>query len=230
MSMVEINNLTRSYYTSRVVFVKALQGISLSIEQGELVAITGTSGSGKSTLLHILGGIDTNYEGEYRLDGQDIRQFSRRKLAQFRNQRVGIVLQNFGLIPEMSVYDNIALPLYLGDQHMKKKELYVRIQSLLQQVQLEEKLYTKAKLLSGGQKQRIAIARALMNDPQLILADEPTGALDQKTSSEIMNVFEGLHEAGHTVVIITHDLQIAMRCKRRICLEDGRVVEDIRTP
>lgn len=229
MSMVEINNLTRSYYTSRVVFVKALQGISLSIEQGELVAITGTSGSGKSTLLHILGGIDTNYEGEYRLDGQDIRQFSRRKLAQFRNQRVGIVLQNFGLIPEMSVYDNIALPLYLGDQHMKKKELYVRIQSLLQQVQLEEKLYTKAKLLSGGQKQRIAIARALMNDPQLILADEPTGALDQKTSSEIMNVFEGLHEAGHTVVIITHDLQIAMRCKRRICLEDGRVVEDIRT-
>lgn len=211
MALVEIKDLKRTYHVSKYVEVEALRGISMNIGQGELLGITGTSGSGKSTMLHILGGIDINYSGEYLLEGQEVRELSKGKLAQFRNRKVGIVLQNFGLLPELSVYENIALPLYLGKGHMKKDALKTKIWSLLEQVQLEEKLNVKAKMLSGGQKQRVAIARALMNEPQMILADEPTGALDKKTSSEIMGLFEKLNEAGHTVVIVTHDPDIAKR-------------------
>ena len=223
MSLVEIRDLKRIYHINKMVEVEALKGIDLCIEEGDFVAITGTSGSGKSTLLHILGGIDKNYEGTYLFEGGEVRSLTKRRQAQFRNKKIGIVLQNFGLLPELSVYDNIALPVYLGKKRMKKEKLHETVWNLLQQVSLENKMQVKAKMLSGGQKQRVAIARALINEPKLILADEPTGALDKGTTQEIMSVFQTLHEQGHTIVIVTHDPEIADSCDRRIQLEDGRI-------
>ena len=223
--VIETRKLSKTYKSDKRVLVEALKDVDISIHEKELVAVIGTSGSGKSTFLHILGGIDADYEGEYILDGEDISKLNHQQMAKIRNEKIGIVLQHFGLISEMSVYDNIALQYYLGKKKIAKDVLYEKVETLLKEVGLTEKMNTRVSLLSGGQKQRVAIARALIESPSVILADEPTGALDQKTSSEIMQVFEHLNEQGHTIIIVTHDMNIAKRCHRIFCILDGRLSE-----
>lgn len=185
MELVRLDNLSKIYNKNTESAVKALSNINLSIESGELIAVVGTSGSGKSTLLHILACMDADFEGNYFFHGTDVKAQNQKLLAQIRNQEVGIVLQNFGLLYDMSVFDNIAVPVYLSARKINKQELQSKIKSLLADMKLSEKIYTKVSQLSGGQKQRVAIARALINEPKLLLADEPTGALDRATSAEI---------------------------------------------
>ena len=223
MALVTLTALKKTYNKGTDAAVHALKGVSLSIESGEMVAVIGTSGSGKSTLLHILSCLDQDFDGQYTFDGTDIQKLSTKRLSEIRNNRVGVVLQNFGLIYDMTVFDNIAMPVYLSGKRYSKKELTNRIVALLKQLGLEEKINTKTSQLSGGQKQRIAIARALINNPSLILADEPTGALDKSTSKEIMDILSSLNSAGRTIIIVTHDLDVAAQCKRIITLSDGMI-------
>lgn len=227
MATVRIGNLYKTYTVNAHTEVRALNGVDLEIEEGDLVAVIGTSGSGKSTLLHIMAGIDANYEGEYQFDGMDMKSATEKKRAEIRNNRIGVVLQNFGLLADMTVFDNIALPLYLGREKHSKKEIRERVEIVLGEVGLSEKINVKAGQLSGGQKQRVAIARALINNAKLILADEPTGALDRKTSMEIMELFIELNKKGHTIVIVTHDMAIAEKCNRIVEISDGRVEKSI---
>lgn len=223
MALVSLAEIEKTYNKGTSAEVHALQGVSLSIESGEMTAVVGTSGSGKSTLLHILSCLDQDFEGQYTFDGTDIKKLSAKKLSALRNEKIGIVLQNFGLIYDMTVFDNVAMPIYLSGKHYSKRELQQRVIQLLQELGLEGKINTKASQLSGGQKQRIAIARALINNPSLILADEPTGALDKSTSNDIMDIFCSLNSAGRTIVIVTHDLSIAARCSRTITISDGKI-------
>lgn len=204
--------------------VFALNGLSLQIQKGELVALMGPSGSGKSTLLNIIGCIDQLTHGSYLLDGTDIRNFSHTRLAQLRNKRFGFVLQDFGLIDHWTVSKNVEIPLsYAKPSDKKPKE---RIEQVLNQLQIADKKSELAYRLSGGQKQRVAIARAIVNDPQIILADEPTGALDQKTGREVLNILQKIHQAGKTVIIVTHDPTVAGVCNRVIQIVDGKMKQE----
>ena len=204
--------------------VFALNGLSLQIQKGELVALMGPSGSGKSTLLNIIGCIDQLTSGSYLLDGTDIQNFSHMRLAQLRNKRFGFVLQDFGLIDHWTVSKNVEIPLsYAKPSDKKPKE---RIEQVLNQLQIADKKSELAYLLSGGQKQRVAIARAIVNDPQIILADEPTGALDQKTGREVLNILQKIHQAGKTVIIVTHDPTVAGACNRVIQIVDGKMKQE----
>lgn len=204
--------------------VWALRGVSFEIEPGELVAIIGPSGSGKSTLMHILGCLDVPTEGSYRLAGRETTLLSDRELARLRNQEIGFVFQTFHLLPRYTALENVALPLvYAG---VPKRERLKRAQALLEAVGLGDRLHHRPNELSGGQRQRVAIARALVNNPSLLLADEPTGNLDSATSEEIMKLFLELNAQGHTVVIVTHEPDIAAYARRIIALRDGQVVED----
>ncbi|MCD7771676.1 MAG: ABC transporter ATP-binding protein [Oscillospiraceae bacterium] len=221
MSIV-IKNIHKTYNAGKGSEVKALNGISLEINDGEMLAIMGKSGSGKSTLLRILGCADTDFDGEYLLNGVNVRALSPNQLARIRNKEIGIVLQNFGLIPNMSVYDNVRVPVCLGGKY-DKKATDERIMGLLKSLQIEDKRDTDISELSGGQQQRIAIARALVNQPKIILADEPTGALDKTTASNIMDIFRRLNEEGITVVIVTHDEATAKKCSRVVLIEDGKI-------
>ncbi|MCD7846791.1 MAG: ABC transporter ATP-binding protein [Oscillospiraceae bacterium] len=221
MSIV-IKNIHKTYNAGKGSEVKALNGISLEINDGEMLAIMGKSGSGKSTLLKILGCTDTNFEGEYLLNGVNVRTLSPNQLAKIRNKEIGIVLQNFGLIPNMSVYDNIRVPVCLGGKY-NKNATDERIAWLLKSLQIEDKRDTDISELSGGQQQRTAIARALVNQPKIILADEPTGALDKATANDIMDVFGKLNEQGITIVIVTHDNATAQKCSRVVLIEDGEI-------
>lgn len=206
--------------------VWALRGVSFEIGQGELVAIIGPSGSGKSTLMHILGCLDVPTEGSYRLAGRETTLLSDRELARLRNQEIGFVFQTFHLLPRYTALENVALPLvYAG---VPKRERLKRAQAMLEAVGLGDRLHHRPNELSGGQRQRVAIARALVNNPSLLLADEPTGNLDSATSEEIMKLFLALHARGHTVVIVTHEPDIAAYAHRVITLRDGQVVEDKR--
>ena len=204
--------------------VFALNGLSLQIQKGELVALMGPSGSGKSTLLNIIGCIDQLTSGSYLLDGTDIQNFSHMRLAQLRNKRFGFVLQDFGLIDHWTVSKNVEIPLsYAKPSDKKPKE---RIEQVLNQLQIADKNSELAYRLSGGQKQRVAIARAIVNDPQIILADEPTGALDQKTGREVLNILQKIHQAGKTVIIVTHDPTVAGACNRVIQIVDGKMKQE----
>lgn len=221
--MIEIKNLVKIYNKGKTNEFCALKGIGLSIEEGEMVAIIGKSGAGKSTLLHILAAIDSYDKGSYLVDGVSVGDLKEKDRARFRNQKMGIVMQDYALIDEYTIEENVQIPLIFG----KVKENDVRrekIMTALENVGLAELAKKPVRQLSGGQKQRVAIARALVNNPAFLLADEPTGALDSKTSGEIMDVFEKLNQGGKTVIIVTHDMEVAARCGRVIEISDGEIV------
>lgn len=221
--VIRIENLTR-FYTIGEETVRALNGINLSIRKNEYVALMGPSGSGKSTLMNIIGCLDTPTSGEYFLNGPNVAQLSDSELAAIRNKEIGFVFQTFNLLPRLTALQNVALPLvYAGipeaDRLKKAKEV-------LEQVGLGNRMTHKPNELSGGQRQRVAVARALVNHPSIILADEPTGNLDTKTSEEIMQLFDIIHQAGNTIVLVTHEEDIALRAKRVVRMRDGIVESD----
>ena len=221
--MIEIKNLVKVYNKGKTNEFCALKGIDLSIEEGEMVAIIGKSGAGISTLLHILAAIDSYDKGSYLVDGVSVGDLKEKERARFRNQKIGIVMQDYALIDEYTIEENVQIPLIFG----KVKGNDVRrekIMTALENVGLAELAKKPVRQLSGGQKQRVAIARALVNNPTFLLADEPTGALDSKTSGEIMDVFEKLNQGGKTVIIVTHDMEVAARCGRVIEISDGEIV------
>ncbi|RZP26512.1 ABC transporter ATP-binding protein [bacterium] len=204
--------------------VHALQGLSVSIEQGEFVAIMGPSGSGKSTFMNLIGCLDTPSKGTYMLNQQNVSQMNDDELARIRNQEIGFVFQTFNLLPRASALQNVELPLiYAGVPVSTRKNRAIEAMKL---VELEDRMNHRPNELSGGQRQRVAIARALVNDPSIVLADEPTGNLDSKTGVEIMTVFERLHRKGHTIILITHEVDIAKHAHRVIHILDGTVERD----
>ena len=218
--MIKMEKIWRIFDIGKVQ-VEALRGIDLTIKEGEFMAIMGPSGSGKSTLMHIMGCLDTPSKGSYTLDGEKIEDLDDNKLAEIRNEKVGFVFQSFNLLPYASAYENIELPLIfkgVNSSQRKKKVLEV-----LEQVDLSDRMDHKPSELSGGQQQRVAIARAMVNDPRIIMADEPTGNLDSKSGGAIVELFHKLWEAGKTVIIITHDMSIAGNVERVIKLKDGLV-------
>ncbi len=203
--------------------VYALDHASLEIGKGEFVSIVGPSGSGKSTMMNIIGCLDTADEGSYILDGVSIERYSEKELAKIRNQKIGFIFQNFNLLPRLTAEENVELPLIY--QKLSAQERKHRVQKALEQVELSHRMGHRPTELSGGQQQRVAIARALVTKPCLFLADEPTGNLDSKTGQEIMTLFHTLHETGNTIVLITHDSQVAEEAGRKIHIRDGRVKE-----
>ncbi len=224
MALLIIEQLQKTYNKKSNGAIHALKGLSFSVDVGEMVAIVGTSGSGKSTLVHILGCLDQDYDGTYTLSGIDIHSLSAPKLSEIRNKEIGIILQNFGLIYDISVFDNVAMPVFLSGVRYHPHSLRNQVKMLLEDLGIGDKIDCKASQLSGGQKQRVAIARALINNPRLILADEPTGALDQSTSYEIMEILTQLNQKGKTILIVTHDTNIASMCKRTITILDGKIL------
>lgn len=224
-SIIHLEAIKKNYYLGKQV-VEVLKGISLEIFKGEYVALMGPSGSGKSTLMNILGCLDTPTAGRYILNGQDVSKMVDNSLAEVRNQEIGFVFQQFNLLPRLSAAENVALPLvYAG---MPKKQRMEKALHVLDQVSLADRSHHRPNELSGGQNQRVAIARALVNDPAIILADEPTGNLDSKTSYEIMDIFGKIHESGNTVVLVTHEEDIANHAHRIIRLKDGILESDKR--
>ncbi|HDZ9231818.1 TPA: ABC transporter ATP-binding protein [Vibrio cholerae] len=221
--LVELQQICK-HYTSGQNVVKALDGVDLTIRHGEFLAILGPSGSGKSTLMNVLGCLDKPTAGRYQLDGHQVDSLSTQQLAAIRNQKIGFVFQSFNLLEYASALDNVALPLvYAG---VKAKDRRRRATELLTRVGLADRLDHKPNQLSGGQKQRVAIARALINQPQILLADEPTGALDSKSGAEIEALFNELHREGRTIIVVTHDNELAKRTKRIVTIRDGQVVSD----
>ncbi len=223
MSVIELKQIKKTYQMGKEL-VHALRQIDLSIDTNEYVALMGPSGSGKSTLMNIIGCLDTPTSGEYFLAKENVSTMSGDDLAHIRNKKIGFVFQTFNLLPRLSALDNVALPLiYSGlnkTNRTEKAELALKI------VGLEDRMTHKPNELSGGQRQRVAIARALVNNPAIILADEPTGNLDSKTSIEIMEIFNKLHESGNTIILVTHEHDIAEYAKRRIHLLDGLIASD----
>jgi putative ABC transport system ATP-binding protein len=221
-ALIQLENVTKTYDAGENA-VQALRGIDVAIAKGEFVAIIGPSGSGKSTLMHIVGCLDSPTEGKYWLDGQDVATLSARSLARIRNQKIGFVFQTFNLLPRATILKNVELPLlYAGISREQRRE---RAMAVLERVGLGNRAKHRPNELSGGQRQRVAIARSLVNNPSLVLADEPTGNLDQKTGSEIIDIFQNL--AGEeTIILVTHDPAIADRTNRRIRIVDGLVVND----
>jgi len=221
--VIEVKNISKIYSNGTVKTI-ALGGVSFTIEKGEFVAIIGPSGSGKSTLMHIIGALDTPTSGEYILNGTSVDDMDDDELAEIRNKEIGFVFQAYNLLARNSSIKNVALPMmYAG---IPKKERYERAVAALKSVNLEDKHTNFPNQLSGGQKQRVAIARALSMNPSIILADEPTGNLPTKQSDEIMDIFDGLNQKGHTVIVITHENEIAARAQRVISLVDGKIQTD----
>lgn len=221
MNLIEIKNLSKIYGKEQNTLIKALDNINLTINDGELVAIMGPSGSGKSTLLNILGFIDTQSEGEYILDGKTFENMNDSSLAKVRNEFVGFIFQSFNLLNNQDLIYNVSLPLLYSKN---KKNISDRATQILEKVQIEKKHFSKeASKLSGGQKQRVAIARALINNPKLILADEPTGALDKDTGEIILNLLLEINKEGKTIIIVTHDMSVAKKCHRIINIVDGKI-------
>lgn len=216
-------NEVSKIYTIGEEKVYALKHASMRIREGEFVSIIGPSGSGKSTMMNIIGCLDVADEGEYILDGISIEQYSERELARIRNHKLGFIFQNFNLLPKLTAEENVELPLLY--QGVKAAERKRRVQGALEKVELSHRMYHRPTELSGGQQQRVAIARALVTKPSLFLADEPTGNLDSRTGKEIMHLFHELHEAGNTIVLITHDNGVAQEAERMIRIRDGHVDE-----
>ena len=222
-ALIEFDNVCK-YYKMGDTTVKAADHISMSIQKGEFVAIVGQSGSGKSTCMNIIGCLDVPTYGTYRLNGKDVGKMNRNELATIRNEMLGFIFQQYNLLPKLSLLENVEVPLvYAGVSRGERRR---RATAALQQVGLGDKLKNKPNQLSGGQQQRVSIARALAGNPPIILADEPTGALDSHTGREVLGMLQQLHRQGNTVVLITHDNSIAVQAQRIIRLEDGRVVYD----
>lgn len=220
--MIRMRHLCKEYNHGKENSYQALRDVTLEIGTGELAAVMGKSGAGKSTLLHIMACMDSFYEGEYELDGRPVRDCQETELAAIRNRKIGIVMQDFALMEDCSALDNVLLPLDISGG-IRRKERNERAMGLLKEVGLEKLWDHEVRTLSGGEKQRVAIARALVNHPVLILADEPTGALDSVSAQEIMDLLKRLNKQGITVVIVTHDPQIAEQCGRVITIQDGKV-------
>jgi putative ABC transport system ATP-binding protein len=221
--MIEIKQLHKSYKTGNN-SLHVLKGIDFSVKEGELVSIMGSSGSGKSTLLNILGMLDEADQGSYTLDGTPIKNLNEKIAARYRNKFLGFIFQSFNLIGYKNAIDNVALPLYY--QKMARRERDERAMHYLEKVGLADWADHLPNQLSGGQKQRVAIARALASDPKVLLADEPTGALDTKTSYEVMDLIQGINEEGRTILVVTHEPDIAEMTKRIVNLKDGRIIDD----
>jgi putative ABC transport system ATP-binding protein len=221
--VIRLENVVKIYRMGEVE-IPALRGISFVVEKGEYIAIMGPSGSGKSTLMNIIGCLDTPTSGIYQLNGQNVQEMDDAALAKVRNQEIGFVFQSFNLLPRLAALENVALPLvYAG---ISKKERVERALEMLRKVGLEDRAHHKPNELSGGQSQRVAIARALINTPSILLADEPTGNLDSATSKEIMEIFDTLHQQGHTIILVTHEPDIANHAERLIFLKDGLIEKD----
>ena len=221
-ALIVVNNLVKTYQTGDVK-LNALKSISLSINQGDFVAIMGASGSGKSTFMNILGCLDYPTSGTYLLDGEDVLRKDKDRLAELRNNKIGFIFQSFNILPRTSAQENVELPL-LYNNKVKAKERRERAFEALKSVGLANRVNNMPNQLSGGQQQRVAIARALVNNPVIIMADEPTGNLDSKTSYEIMEIFQGLNDKGITIVMVTHENDIAEFARRNIVFKDGEII------
>ncbi len=223
--LIEIHEMTKVYGMDEAA-VYALAGVDLHVERGEFVAIMGPSGSGKSTLMNIVGCLDRPTSGSFILDGRDVSQLSKDELAEVRNEKLGFIFQSFNLLPRLSALSNVMLPMLYNNEEISDADSESRATASLDAVGLGDRLHHRPNQLSGGQQQRVAIARALVNRPPLILADEPTGNLDSKSSVEIMDILHDLHRNGATIVMVTHEPDIAAHAGRIICVKDGRVISD----
>jgi putative ABC transport system ATP-binding protein len=219
--LIKITGYTKHYVMGSTI-VRALDGVDMTIAAGESVSITGQSGSGKSTLMHLLGCLDRPSSGMYELDGQVVSSMADSQLARIRNKKIGFVFQTFNLIQRTSAVDNVAVPLFYG----RKSGSHALAMHALERVGLADRATHSPSELSGGERQRVAIARAIVNEPRIILADEPTGNLDTKTGRQIIEIFHGLHASGVTIILVTHEMEVAMRAQRIIRMRDGCIVED----
>jgi len=223
-TIIHLENVVKNYMIGTIV-VKALQSISLEIKRNEYVAIMGPSGSGKSTLMNLLGCLDTATSGRYILNGTDVSKMQDNQLAEIRNSEIGFVFQTFNLLPRYTALENVMLPLIYAGQN--KTQRLERAKKVIEDVSLSDRSHHKPNELSGGQRQRVAVARAMVNDPSIILADEPTGNLDSKTSIDIMNLFGEIHRRGNTMIVVTHEEEIARHAQRIIRLKDGFIDSDV---
>ncbi len=219
--MLQLKNIVKKYNENKPNEVEALRGVDLIVEKGEMIAIMGPSGSGKSTLLNIIGCMDTLSSGCYLCDGEEVASLSQKKLAALRNKKFGFVLQDFGLLADRSVEENVMVPLLFSKESLKSSSK--RIKPILENLGIADLAKRRANQLSGGQAQRVAIARALVNEPDVILADEPTGALDTHTSEDVVNIFKSLNQQGKTIIIVTHNPEVAKKCDKTYIIKDGGI-------